>query len=102
MSDLTSIRDKNRAKIIFKYLKDEIRLTIFLCLMVNHKLTLKQLSEILNKGKTTVHHHIRRLEDEEIIVWEAKEADKRKLKTRYYSINYDHLQNVLGIETTIQ
>jgi DNA-binding transcriptional ArsR family regulator len=77
---------------IITSLKDETRLKIFIYLTVYQKLTLKQLSEILNKGKTTIHHHIRKLEEKAIIKWEEEESEKKKLKTRYYSINYKKLQ----------
>ncbi|MHA1968213.1 MAG: ArsR/SmtB family transcription factor [Candidatus Hodarchaeales archaeon] len=76
---------------IIDLLQDENRLSIFMYILVNHKVTLKQLSDQLEKGKTTVHHHIRKLEKAGIINWEEKEDDKRKLKTRYYSINNDSL-----------
>jgi DNA-binding transcriptional ArsR family regulator len=82
---------------ILKTLKDETRQLIFILLMINKKLTLKQLSDILNKGKTTVHHHIKRLEEGRIVMWKEKEEDKKKLKTRYYSLNYDLLNNIFGV-----
>lgn len=82
---------------ILKTLKDETRQLIFILLMINEKLTLKQLSDLLNKGKTTVHHHIKRLEEGRIVMWEEKEADKKTLKTRYYSLNYDLLDNIFGV-----
>lgn len=84
---------------IYKVLKDESRLAIFLYLMTNQKLTLKQLSEALDKGKTTIHHHIRRLEDTGIVIWEEKKEDKKKLKTRYYSLNFNLFKEVFGKET---
>ena len=77
-------------------LKDDTKLSIFLLLMSNKNLTLKQMSDTLEKGKTTVHHHIRRLEDKKIVLWEEMEDDNKQPKTRYYSLNY--LQNIFGIE----
>ncbi|MFX0183799.1 MAG: ArsR/SmtB family transcription factor [Candidatus Hodarchaeota archaeon] len=82
---------------ILKTLKDETRQLLFILLMINEKLTLKQLSDLLNKGKTTVHHHIKRLEERRIVMWEEKEADKKTLKTRYYSLNYDLLNSIFGV-----
>lgn len=84
---------------IYKALKDETRLAIFLYLMINQKLTLKQLSEALDKGKTTIHHHIRKLEDSGIVIWEEKKEDKKKLKTRYYSLDFNLFKEVFGKET---
>lgn len=81
---------------IFKILQDETRLAIYTCLSVYKKLTVKQLSNFLHKGKTTIHHHIRKLDDVGAVMWEEKEEDKKKLKTRYYSINYDNIQRSLG------
>ena len=82
---------------IITLLSDENRITIFIYLLVNKKVTLKQLSDQLGKGKTTVHHHIKKLEKENIVVWEEEES-RRKLKTRYYSINTEYLQKCFTIE----
>jgi DNA-binding MarR family transcriptional regulator len=88
---LVGISKPLRNEDIIDLLQDESRLSIFMYILVNHKVTLKQLSDQLGKGKTTIHHHIRILEKAGIINWEEKEDDKRKLKTRYYSINNDSL-----------
>ncbi|MHA2039388.1 MAG: helix-turn-helix domain-containing protein, partial [Promethearchaeota archaeon] len=56
-------------------------------LLVYKKMTLKQFSDYLGKGKTTIHHHIRKLENEHILIWEEKKGDRKKLKTRFYSIS---------------
>lgn len=77
---------------IFKVLQDDTRLAIFIYLTVYQKLTLKELSYFLHKGKTTVHHHIRKLEEIRIVKWEEKAEDRKKLKTRFYSLNYDNLR----------
>ena len=74
---------------IFKVLQDETRLAIYTCLTVYQKLTVKQLSNFLHKGKTTIHHHIRKLEEAKIVLWEEKKEDKKIHKTRYYYINYE-------------
>ncbi|MFW9995016.1 MAG: winged helix-turn-helix domain-containing protein [Candidatus Odinarchaeota archaeon] len=78
-------------------LKDEMRLAICIYLMVYNKLTLKQLSKFLSKGKTTVHHHIKKLEKKGIIDWEEEEGDKKQLKTRYYFINQAVLERMKSI-----
>ncbi len=88
---MSGIRILLRAEDIVNLLQDENRLSIFMYILANRKVTLKQLSDQLGKGKTTIHHHIRKLEKVGIIIWEEKEDDKRKLKTRYYSINSDSL-----------
>lgn len=83
------------AQRIFKVLQDETRLSIYIYLTVYPKLTLKALSNFLHKGKTTVHHHIRKFEEVGIVKWEEKAEDRKKLKTRFYSLNYDILQKSL-------
>lgn len=50
-------------------------------------MTLKQLSDYIGKGKTTIHHHVRKFEEEGILTWFESEEDKKKLKTRHYSIS---------------
>jgi len=72
---------------IFKVLQDETRLAIYICLTIYKKLTVKQLSEFLNKGKTTINHHLRKLDEAGVVIWKIKEDDMKKLKTRYFSID---------------
>lgn len=82
-------------------LQDETRLAIFIHLLVYKTLTLKQLSEYINKGKTTIHHHIRIFEKINIIDWDEKEEDRRKLKTRHYSISNILSQEIRKKNSTI-
>ncbi|MFX0124158.1 MAG: ArsR/SmtB family transcription factor [Candidatus Hodarchaeota archaeon] len=77
---------------IFKVLQDETRLAIFICLTIYQKLTVKQLSAFLHKGKTTISHHLRKMDEAGIVKWEEKEEDKKKLKTRYFSLNYEIIE----------
>lgn len=72
---------------IFEVLQDETRLAIYICLTIYKRLTVKQLSDFLNKGKTTINHHLRKLNEAGVVVWEIKEDDMKKLKTRYFSID---------------
>ena len=76
---------------IIDILKDDTRLQIFLSLMVNaenkENRTLKSLSDQLNKGKTTIHHHIRKMEQVQLILWEENVEEARQIKTRYYELN---------------
>lgn len=74
-------------KRLLTLLKDDTRLAIYIHLLVYKKMTLKQFSDYLGKGKTTIHHHIRKLENEQILIWEEKKEDRKKLKTRFYSIS---------------
>lgn len=78
---------------LLRLLQDETRLTIYIHLLVYDKLTLKQLSEYLGKGRTTIYHHIKKFEEEGILTWIERKEDRKKLKTRYYSIS-----DVLGEE----
>ncbi|MFX0182856.1 MAG: winged helix-turn-helix domain-containing protein [Candidatus Hodarchaeota archaeon] len=78
---------------LLRLLQDETRLAIYIHLLVYNKLTLKQLSEYLGKGRTTIHHHIKKFEEEGILTWIERKEDRKKLKTRYYSIS-----DVLGEE----
>lgn len=77
---------------MFEVLQDQTRFEIFLHLLVYKKLTLKQLAKFLNKSKTTIFHHIRKLE--QIVEWEEKE-EGRRLKTKYFSLNYNKLKREL-------
>ena len=80
-------RSKTATQRLLKLLQDDTRLAIYVHLMVFKKMTLKQLSEYLGKGKTTIHHHVKKFEKENILIWEEKEEDKKKLKTRHYTFS---------------
>lgn len=77
---------------IFKVLQDETRLAIFICLTIYPKLTVKQLGDFLHKGKTTISHHLRKMDEAGIVKWEEREEDKKKLKTRYFYLNYEIIE----------
>ena len=83
---------------VLEEFKGETRLAILICLIINNNLTLKQLSQILNRGKTTLYHHIRRLEDKQLIIAEEKQDDHRQLKTRFYSINRSMLESIFSMD----
>lgn len=76
---------------IIDILKDDTRLQIFLSLIANtenkENRTLKSLSDQLNKGKTTIHHHIRKMEQVHLVLWEENVEEARQIKTRYYELN---------------
>ncbi|MFX0094452.1 MAG: ArsR/SmtB family transcription factor [Candidatus Hodarchaeota archaeon] len=77
-------------------LKEDTRFAIYSYLTVHKKLTLKELSIFLNKGKTTIHHHMRILEDAGLVIWNEETSDKKKLKTRYYSLNFNVVQRIIN------
>ena len=77
---------------IFKVLQDETRLAIFICLIIYQKLTVKQLSDFLHKGKTTINHHLRKMDEAGIVKWEEREEDRKKLRTRFFSLNYEIIE----------
>lgn len=75
-------------------LKDDTRLKIISCLAVYGQLTLKELSEIIGKGKTTIHHHIKKnLNDFDLIHYDhTQDDDYREInkRTRSYFLNKNH------------
>ncbi|MFW9905331.1 MAG: ArsR/SmtB family transcription factor [Candidatus Thorarchaeota archaeon] len=77
---------------IFRVLQDETRLAIFICLTIYQRLTVKQLGDFLHKGKTTISHHLRKMDEAGIVKWEEREEDKKKLKTRYFTLNYEIIE----------
>ncbi|MFX0015876.1 MAG: ArsR/SmtB family transcription factor [Promethearchaeota archaeon] len=74
---------------VFPVLQDETRLAIYICLVIYQELTVKQLSDLLHKGKTTIVHHLRKMDDAGIVKWEEKEEDTKALKTRYFSLDWE-------------
>ncbi len=100
------LTDKD-TKDIFNVLKDETRLAIYICLSIYPSLTVRELSLYLNRGKTTINHHLGKLIEKGVVKWDEKEEDKRKLKTRYFSLNDEVLKRIyafppLGLKETKQ
>ncbi|MHA2226750.1 MAG: winged helix-turn-helix domain-containing protein [Candidatus Hodarchaeales archaeon] len=81
---------------LFRILQDETRLAIIICLQIYQQLTIKQLSDFLRKGKTTITHHLRKLEGEGIVKWQEKEEDRKKYRTRYFYISDENLKGKIG------
>ena len=88
-------RSKPIVQRLLKLLQDETRLTIYIHLIIFEIMTLKQLSIYLGKGKTTIHHHIKKFEEERILKWVEEKEDRKKLKTRFYSFS-DALKDELS------
>jgi hypothetical protein len=60
--------------------------------MIYPKLTVRQLGDFLHKGKTTISHHLRKMDEAGIVKWEESIEDKKKLKTRYFTLNYEIIE----------
>ena len=93
---MTHITDQSALE-IFTLLQDETRLSIYLCLSVYPSLTVKQLSNYLHKGKTTINHHLKILSEAQIVQWIEKKDDKKQLKTRYFSLNSEMIKDVFNL-----
>ncbi len=64
-----------------------LRMQIFFYLVTFQEISLSDLSSILRKPKTTVHHHVRQLEKKGILI--AREETVKNYKEKYYSLNSD-------------
>jgi DNA-binding transcriptional ArsR family regulator len=81
-----------------KLLQDRTRLQIIIYLLINGELTLKELSELFNKGKTTVHHHLHMLQQGGLVTYYKHEDDPRNIKTHYYRLSDEYFDTVKGTE----
>jgi len=93
---MTQVTDQSALE-IFTLLQDETRLSMYLCLSVYSTLTVKELSQYLHKGKTTINHHLKILSEAHIVQWTEKKDDKKQLKTRYFSINSELIKDVFNL-----
>ncbi len=93
---MTQVTDQSALE-IFTLFQDETRLSIYLCLSVYSTLTVKELSQYLHKGKTTINHHLKILSEAHIVQWTEKKDDKKQLKTRYFSINSGLIKDVFNL-----
>ncbi len=69
-----------QTKNIIKAISNETRFSILLLIVVYREMTLDKISELVNKSKSTVHHHITQLLKYGLI----EETTKPGSKTRYY------------------
>ncbi|NHJ47718.1 MAG: winged helix-turn-helix transcriptional regulator [Asgard group archaeon] len=67
---------------ITKAIKNETKHTILVYLLIYNELTLDQLSELLKKSKSTIHHHMQQLLDLKLVGEETKPGSK----TIFYKI----------------
>ncbi|NHJ41105.1 MAG: winged helix-turn-helix transcriptional regulator [Asgard group archaeon] len=67
---------------IMKAIKNEAKQSILVYLLIYNELTLDQLSKLVNKSKSTIHHHMQQLLDLNLISEESKPGSK----TIYYKI----------------
>jgi len=63
-------------------LKGEIRMTIFVYLLIYKELSLSGLSKLLNKPKTSVFHHVKKLVESGLL----EKNKKAGMKDVYYSV----------------
>lgn len=70
------------AKAIIKALNIESRFSIYLYLLIFNELTLDDLCKLMNKSKSTIHHHIKELIGSNFL----KEYTKSGSKTKYYKL----------------
>jgi DNA-binding transcriptional ArsR family regulator len=77
-----SIIDETDPLRIIKALSIESRYSIFLYLLIYNELTLDELSNLLGKSKSTIHHHIQELIDVSVV----NEYTKAGSKTKYYKL----------------
>lgn len=80
MKDLEVIMDTNKIKVLF----EPIRASIVFEYLVNQAMTVKQLSEKLNRNPGTILHHIQKLQDIGVVVQERTEMTTTGIVQRYY------------------
>ncbi|UCH04086.1 MAG: winged helix-turn-helix transcriptional regulator [Candidatus Thorarchaeota archaeon] len=80
MKDLEVIMDTNKIKVLF----EPTRASIVFEYLVNEAMTVKQLSEKLNRNPGTILHHIQKLQDIGVVVQERTEMTTTGIVQRYY------------------
>lgn len=78
------------ARAIINALNVESRFSIYLYLLIFNELTMDDLCILMNKSKSTIHHHIQELIRSNFI----EEYTKPGSKTRYYKLNVLRLDEV--------
>ncbi|HUU78098.1 MAG TPA: winged helix-turn-helix domain-containing protein [candidate division Zixibacteria bacterium] len=65
------------------------RFSIYIYLLIYHELTLDDFSELLQKSKSTIHHHLQKY----IELGMIEDSIKPGSKTKYYKIKFSKLQD---------
>ena len=77
---------------------NKVRFSIFIYLLIKNELTLEDLSILIKKSKSTIHHHLQKFLELDII----EESIKSGSKTRYYKIKntnfYDKINRAYSKE----
>ena len=94
--------NKKDIKLGLELLNHEIRFKIFSLLNMYPELNFTELSEKLNKSKSTIHPHIQKLIDVELIHVSREEQVRGKFSRKYYSLVPDIFEKTrkLDIVTT--
>ena len=79
-----------RLKAIMKAFRNETKQMIYSYLLIYKELTLEQLSNLLNKSKSTIHYHMQNLLKAELILEETKPGSK----TIYYRLTMFRIDKV--------
>jgi len=77
--------DEKLEEITKKLFKSPIKMQIILYLFIFHEISLSQMTELLQRPKTTLHHHLNQLENENYI--ESREQKTKNYREKLYKIH---------------
>ena len=77
----------NPIKAYEKLMENPLRMQILFYLLIFGELSLSELTKMLGKTKSTIHHHTKYLEDEKIRILLSREQITKNYKEKFYEIN---------------
>jgi len=83
---------------VTEILKSEIRFRIFVLLNLYPELSFSEISQKLNKSKSTIHPHLEKLIKLELIEVSREEKVRGNIPAKFYSLKKGYLEKLAGID----
>lgn len=83
---------------VIEILKSEIRFRIFVLLNLYPELSFSEISQKLNKSKSTIHPHLEKLIKLELIEVSREEKVRGNIPAKFYSLKKGYLEKLAGID----
>ncbi|MFX1313720.1 MAG: ArsR/SmtB family transcription factor [Promethearchaeota archaeon] len=95
-------KSKSNDSFIIDVLKSEVRFRIFSLFNLYPELSLTELKEILSKSKSTLHHHLEKLIEADLIEVSREEKVRGNILKKYYSLKPGYQKKLENTDSNLQ
>ncbi|MFX1575016.1 MAG: helix-turn-helix domain-containing protein [Promethearchaeota archaeon] len=92
----------NNHSSIIDVLKSDIRFRIFSLFNLYPELSLAELKDILSKSKSTIHHHLEKLKEADLIEVSREEKVRGNILKKYYSLKPGYQKKLENTDSSLQ